>query len=620
MNLTKEKLLYFWRMRQAIFSKEENQEIKQRFEFVKRLFESMLDYHIRYDDPKVLCTRKANGHEDQEEVITLNGENPSLHYFGCKEDDVTASEAFKGVENMADAMPQDYTDMIKNIGCLLGGFDQNSRQMKDEFRIISNTVTEHNDMGSLISKGQSRHPSSHFADNNYFFNVIDTVHQIQDDHFNWETSKLTLRWPSRTYYNFPENELDEKAIDPQRETLRFRFPYKFFYMWTHKSSVLHLVGLKAYRSLVRQTDKLIQYPLDDKMNQDFNDFIGENGWKEYSKAIISFIPEKERSENFVEDLSLLLSIILSSEQDVKDYDELLESGNHALVLWGPPGTGKTYSAKCLVAKKLNLPLNELENELFSLHDKHPKGHWSIIQFHPNYAYEDFIGGISPRLEGNNLSYTLKTGIFKRMCDVAAKEENRKSKYFLIIDEINRADLSAVFGELMYALEYRDRSISLPNFDEPFVIPSNVYLIGTMNSIDKSLATFDIALRRRFAFYKVMPNLNALEIMLAESNISEDNLQQFIERCKKLNEDISSQKSRLQLGKDYQIGHAYFAKIKDFLFPKGENINEINSFSMEKLWNYHLEPLLEEYLGNRMEDSEISKCLNEKYEQFTASFE
>ena len=89
------------------------------------------------------------------------------------------------------------------------------------------------------------------------------------------------------------------------------------------------------------------------------------------------------------------------------------------------------------------------------------------------------------------------------CDEASKDENVSKKFIIVIDEINRADLSSVFGELMYALEYRDEPISIPNFKELFVIPSNVYIIGTMNSIDKSLVTFDLALRRRFGFIKIM---------------------------------------------------------------------------------------------------------------------
>lgn len=203
-----------------------------------------------------------------------------------------------------------------------------------------------------------------------------------------------------------------------------------------------------------------------------------------------------------------------------------------------------------------------------------------------------------------------------MCDTANLEENKNKPFILIIDEINRADLSAVFGELMYALEYRDEEISIPNFEKPFVIPKNIYLIGTMNSIDKSLATFDLALRRRFGFYKIMPDVNLLSNMLATTNLCNDSIEEFIKKCKNLNDEISNNLV-LQLGYDYQIGHAYFAKIKDFI-PDNKDEQSISTFDLEKLWIYHLEPLLEEYIGNRMEDSSIKDKIEKMKNEFIKS--
>ena len=200
------------------------------------------------------------------------------------------------------------------------------------------------------------------------------------------------------------------------------------------------------------------------------------------------------------------------------------------------------------------------------------------------------------------------------------------KYILIIDEINRADLSAVFGELMYALEYRNEEITIPNFKEEFTIPDNVYIIGTMNSIDKSLVTFDLALRRRFSFYKVMPQIPVLNTILAAYQISQKSLSTFLSHCLKLNAQISgvnedgdsnADKNALMLGEDYQIGQAYFAKIKDFLETDlpSDNKQDIRPDHMQKLWSYHLLPLLEEYLGNQVEDADIKKKLKEIEKQF-----
>lgn len=617
MNLTKEKLVSLWRMRKSIFENQDNSAISERFDFVKKTFDNILSHRIEYKEDKVYI--------DGQQIVMEGGKLPSLHYFGCKKDEMTEAGAFNGVFKMMKYFPG-YSDLIRNIGCLLGGFDQ-TPTMRDEFRIISNKITDSNDNGSLISYGQVRHPSSHFADNNYFFNVIDTIKKIAEDHFDPNNSRLVLRWPADNYYKVDNPaQIDEITVPWQRDALAGRFPYKFFYMWTHASNLIHPVSLMAYKNLVQQKDEMISYSRDANIDEQFGGFIGEEGWGMYSKAIASFIPEDERGDNFMDDLSRLLSIIMTMDQDVRDYSELLETGNKALILWGPPGTGKTYAAEKLIQKKLGIRKEVMTDYLFEKGEKEGKGKWAIVQFHPSYSYEDFIGGISPKLDGTSLSYFLKEGVFKRFCDEAAKKDPDKEPYIFIIDEINRADLSSVFGELMYALEYRGREIMLPNFEEPFRIPNNVYLIGTMNSVDKSLTTFDLALRRRFAFYKVMPNMKALEVMLAAKNIREDNLQDFIDRCTRLNRHITKPEGQFRLGVDYQIGHAYFAKIKDFLVyeeqldenKQVEKIGVINSYSLEKLWLYHLLPLLEEYLGSRVEDGEIKQLLKKEQEIFTKS--
>ena len=604
MRLTREKLIAAWRIREQIFHSPYNQYILNRYNMVQSVFNSLSKYDVNFDETHCFINEK--------ELNFKEGSAPSLNYFACKSDEMTASEAFTGINIMCKHFDESYHDVIVNLGCILGGFDFTTHTMHDDYRIISNRITEKNDSGSLNSSGQARHPSSHFADNNYFFNVISTINDIKNGNFDLNTSRLVLRWPNYSYYNN-----DDEAEHLQRETLRYRFPYKFFYMWTH--NVLHPVSLKAYSNLVRQDGDFPKYSQDEYMSQDYLGFVADKGWQMYSQEIRNMIPSEEQGEDFWNEMSKLISVLMLQDQQIKSIQELLETGNKAIILYGPPGTGKTYNAKELVCTELHITKSELNNYKFDAdRPVQEKGAWVLTQFHPNYTYEDFIGGISPNLDGESLSYTLKEGIFKKLCDIAAKPENREKKFIIIIDEINRSDLSSVFGELMYALEYRDEEVNIPNFKTRFVIPSNVYLIGTMNSIDKSLVTFDLALRRRFAFVKVMPKMHVLENILSDYNIEENCLTEFINRCQELNNRIANPASRLQLGKDYQIGHAYYGKIRDFL-PKSsedETPRVLSSFDLEKLWEYHLLPLLGEYLGNRIDNQDIQNCLNDIMNKFT----
>lgn len=287
MRLTKEKLVTLWRIRKQIFNDSRNKQILNRYNEVASLFKSIAECDISYNSEHKTYVL------DRTPIILNDGTKPSIDcYFSCKVDEMTANRAFEGLRIMCERFPEKFTDIIIKIGCLLGGFSMDdSHTMKDEYRIISNSPNGSTDDKSLISCGQIRHPSSHFADNNYFFNVILTIKEIANDTFNWEQSKLVLRWPNKSYYTD-----DEQAEKDQKETLRYRFPYKYFYMWTH--NVLHPISLMAYRNLVWQED--VGYKEDSNMGQDFLAFSTENGWSNYSNYIRDMIPEEERDKDFEE--------------------------------------------------------------------------------------------------------------------------------------------------------------------------------------------------------------------------------------------------------------------------------------------------------------------------------
>jgi 5-methylcytosine-specific restriction protein B len=196
-------------------------------------------------------------------------------------------------------------------------------------------------------------------------------------------------------------------------------------------------------------------------------------------------------------------------------------------------------------------------------------------FHQSFSYEDFIQGISAELNGERLEYRVKSGIFKKLCDEA--DENPNEKYVLIIDEINRGNISKIFGELITLLEKDKRkgakealAVKLPySQDEDFSVPSNVYVIGTMNTADKSLANVDLALRRRFDFEEMPPKYDLLDGRIVEGV----DIRQLLETI--------NQRIEVLIDRDHLIGHSYML-----------GIDSING--LKKVFEKNIIPLLQEY--------------------------
>jgi 5-methylcytosine-specific restriction protein B len=223
------------------------------------------------------------------------------------------------------------------------------------------------------------------------------------------------------------------------------------------------------------------------------------------------------------------------------------------IFYGPPGTGKTFLAQKLAKHLIGGGY----------------GFADLVQFHPSYAYEDFMQGLRPTKDENrNLSYEMEAGRFLTFCDRA---ENRADPCVLIIDEINRANLSRVFGELMYLLEYRDESVELAG-GTSFQIPENVYLIGTMNTADRSIALVDHALRRRFAFLPLFPEMKVLRRFHEREETGFD-VEPLIELLEEVNQAIDDQ--------HYHVGPSYF-------------LREDLADELDEIWRYEIVPYLEEY--------------------------
>lgn len=321
-----------------------------------------------------------------------------------------------------------------------------------------------------------------------------------------------------------------------------------------------------------------------------------NGNKSAVKTLTNITPYT----NYVEDLKRLFETELSDEEDetvdtvYKTYtkDDFLKDvymnedsyntlvnvlrNKKNIILEGAPGVGKTYAAKRLA---------------YSMFGEMNQDRVMMIQFHQSYSYEDFIEGIRPKVDEDG--FTIKKGSFYNFCKKAEKDE--ENDYFFIIDEINRGNLSKIFGELLMLIENdkRGHSLQLLYSDEKFFVPSNVYIIGMMNTADRSLALLDYALRRRFAFFDIKPAFENEGFIEYKSKLQSDKFNRLISTIEELNNQIEKDES---LGEGFMIGHSYFC-----------NLSEVNDLVLSNIVEYEIVPLIKEYWFD--EPSKVNDWIN-----------
>ncbi len=257
-----------------------------------------------------------------------------------------------------------------------------------------------------------------------------------------------------------------------------------------------------------------------------------------------------------------LSDVYMSEQDYETLVNVLKMKKN-IILQGAPGVGKTFTAKRLA---------------YSIIGSKNPDRVQMIQFHQSYSYEDFIEGYRPTENG----FTIKKGSFYKFCKLA--EDDDENDYFFIIDEINRGNLSKLFGELFMLIEKDKRGIELQLLysDENFSVPPNVYIIGMMNTADRSLAMLDYALRRRFSFFTMKPGFNTIGFQTYQDSLKSDAFKKLISCIKQLNSKIAAD---ISLGEGFCIGHSYFCG----LTAKTATVQTLTS-----IIEYELIPLLKEY--------------------------
>lgn len=232
-------------------------------------------------------------------------------------------------------------------------------------------------------------------------------------------------------------------------------------------------------------------------------------------------------------------------------DLLGKTGKRQALFYGPPGTGKTF-----VAERLALYLAGSAERV------------TTVQFHPSYSYEDFIEGLRPDPSSDGIRYVVRPGVFSEFCERARAVP--EATFVFVVDEINRADLGSVLGELMLLLEYRGKTVPLPYSKRTFSVPPNVILLATMNTADRSLAVVDFALRRRFHTIQVLPSRQVLQANLRGRDGADLALQMFDLVQRKVADD------------DSRPGHSYFL------------VEDLSVDGLFKVWTYELRPYLAEF--------------------------
>lgn len=315
-----------------------------------------------------------------------------------------------------------------------------------------------------------------------------------------------------------------------------------------------------------------------------------------------------------------------------------------IIFNGAPGTGKTYSVSIGIEKLQSINSSLYKDAVFT-------------QFHPSYTYQDFIEGIKPvGIVGGNLNLQVLNGTFKDFC-IKVREDNEKywkgheidvenistyknwPQYFYVVDEINRGNISNIFGETFTLLEYRDFDFSgnykkqssnlvstalskvIENIEHNesliykkingnvcFGIPFNIHFIGIMNDVDRSIDPFDLALRRRFKWVSTFCNYEVIEDILLNKGFNEDTVSKYIESCKKLNDYICD--NGLRLGKNYEIGQAFFLKILSV-----SNTNKITEIAKKTVFDKFILGTIQEYIRQVADESELDDYVKKAKKEF-----
>lgn len=420
----------------------------------------------------------------------------------------------------------------------------------------------------------------------FFLNFAELMHREQEDPFDRQTCWLLA---DETLPSSP------KGIPARNMLLHLLFPDHFERIASnnHKDLIVEAFAEDALgatdvdEALLNIRRALVERRGDP--NFDFYEMGVDHLWNPKKKDPSPEPPNNGGGDGGIDPKSKLTALAAATHMDPADLIEIesMLEAKRQIVLEGPPGSGKTFLADLFARYFVGAPLNEEPDERVE-----------TVQFHQSYAYEDFVQGIRPLTdEDGHLHYRVVPGIFMRLCELAARNTNKR--FVLIIDEINRGNLSRIFGELLLLLEYREKRVRLPYSaaeggagNDYLSIPSNLFLIGTMNSTDRSLAQIDHALRRRFYFYRLLPVVDGEAPILArwleKQDLPPESQREILQLFIALNERINH-----ELTPDFQVGHSYFMQ-PDIATAQGH----------DRAWRRAIRPLLEEYFHGRRDRDEL----------------
>lgn len=376
-----------------------------------------------------------------------------------------------------------------------------------------------------------------------------------------------------------------------RKGVEYKRNFKYTVMGFFIEKIGKTHGIKELENALIATKEHIKYYYQFKKNKSeelieiCKEIIEKNNIKEISFDDLfedEETDEKEiqqtndKSDNSYTKNDFLNEVFISEEK----YDTIVNLLNRKknIIFQGSPGVGKTFMAKKLA---------------YSIIGEADDSKIKMVQFHESYSYEDFIIGYKP----TDKNFELKNGVFYDFCMSAASDMD--NDYFFIIDEINRGNISKIFGELLMLIESdnRDSEITISYNNESFIVPNNLYIIGMMNTADRSIAVIDYALRRRFCFIDIEPAFEneKFRTYLKNQNVDNDLIKKIIKKFTDLNNIIKNDRT---LGKGYTIGHSYFC-------------DKLDDKEYKNIIEYEIAPTLREYWFDNEEkaENEIKKLLD-----------